>query len=161
MLGECQILLHDFFLQAQFSDMWLWQPDPTWGYAVQGAYQILTSHLTDPLDAVAELIWHNQVPFKVSIFAWRLLRDRLPTKTNLATHGILTPEARSCVARCGDIELAQHLFIYCSIFVSLWSSVRSWIGLSLVDPLHLADHFLHFTLQVGGLRARRSSHQLI
>ncbi|GAU18664.1 hypothetical protein TSUD_124970 [Trifolium subterraneum] len=38
----------------------------------------------DSLDAVADLIWHKHVPLKVSIVAWRLLRDRLPTKDNLA-----------------------------------------------------------------------------
>ncbi|MCI88772.1 histone-lysine N-methyltransferase ATXR2, partial [Trifolium medium] len=40
------------------------------------------------------------------VFAWRLLRDRLPTKSNLAIHGIITPEAQSCVAGCGDMESA-------------------------------------------------------
>jgi hypothetical protein len=68
MLGECHILLHDFFLESQFSDMWLWQHDPTKGYAVQGAYQILTSHLSHPLDAVAELIWHKQVNFLEGVY---------------------------------------------------------------------------------------------
>ncbi|PNY16833.1 hypothetical protein L195_g013560 [Trifolium pratense] len=32
----------------------------------------------------ANLIWHKQVPLKVPVLAWRLLRDRLPTKSNLA-----------------------------------------------------------------------------
>ncbi|MCI59308.1 hypothetical protein A2U01_0080563, partial [Trifolium medium] len=32
----------------------------------------------------------------------------------------------------------------------------SWIDLSSVDPLNLADHFLQFTFSSGGLRARRS-----
>ncbi|GAU16213.1 hypothetical protein TSUD_298450 [Trifolium subterraneum] len=61
MLRKCQTLLHDFSLQAQYHDRWQWQPD---------------------LDG-EELIWHKQVPLNVSIFAWRLLRDRLPTKANL------------------------------------------------------------------------------
>ncbi|PNX57544.1 cysteine-rich receptor-like protein kinase, partial [Trifolium pratense] len=30
-----------------------------------------------------QFIWHPQVPLKVSVFAWRLLRDRLPTKSNI------------------------------------------------------------------------------
>jgi hypothetical protein len=98
---------------------------------------------------------------KMSIFAWRLLQDRLPTKANLANRGIIAPEAHACVAGCGDIESAHHLFISCSIFGPLWSSVRSWIDLSSLDPLHLADHFLQFTCSFGGLRARRSFLQLI
>ncbi|GAU39864.1 hypothetical protein TSUD_69120 [Trifolium subterraneum] len=43
MLGECQNLLHDFFLQAQYPDSWHWRPDPTRGFSVRGAYQLLTS----------------------------------------------------------------------------------------------------------------------
>jgi hypothetical protein len=45
----------------------------------------------------------------VSIFAWKLLRNGLSTKTNLAIRGIIPPEAQSCVTGCGDMESAQHL----------------------------------------------------
>ncbi|GAU40818.1 hypothetical protein TSUD_398020 [Trifolium subterraneum] len=68
---------------AQFSDRWQWKPDPDKGYTVRGAYQLLTSQVTATMDEAEKLIWHSQVPLKVSIFAWRLLRDRLPTKANL------------------------------------------------------------------------------
>ncbi|CAJ2641136.1 unnamed protein product [Trifolium pratense] len=37
------------------------------------------------MDDADNLIWHSQVSLKVSISAWRLLRDRLPTKDNLVT----------------------------------------------------------------------------
>ncbi|GAU20543.1 hypothetical protein TSUD_131010 [Trifolium subterraneum] len=67
------------------------------------------------------------VPLKVSIFAWRLLRDRLHTKANLVTRGILSPEVHFCTAGCGEIESAHDLFISCSTFGSLWTLVRSWI----------------------------------
>ncbi|MCI64593.1 cysteine-rich receptor-like protein kinase, partial [Trifolium medium] len=65
---------------VQYLDRWQWQPDPDRGYSIRGAYQLLISQQRIDLDAVEELIWHKQVPLKVSIFAWRLLRDRLPTK---------------------------------------------------------------------------------
>ncbi|GAU40500.1 hypothetical protein TSUD_189820 [Trifolium subterraneum] len=85
-----------------------------------------------PLDGTADLIWHSQVPLKVSILAWRLLRDRLPTKVNLITRGILPLTAQLCVSGCGEVETAQHLFLSCSMFGSLWSLVSSWIGSPLV-----------------------------
>ncbi|GAU40603.1 hypothetical protein TSUD_28090 [Trifolium subterraneum] len=148
-------------LWAQSSDTWTWRLGPVSGYSVQGAYQLLISHPIEPLDVASDLIWHKQVPLKVSILAWRLLRDRLPTKSNLAIRGIITPEAQSCVTGCGEMETAHHLFISCSIFGSLWSSVRSWIGLSSVDPHDLTDHFLQFTYSSGSLSVRRSFLQLI
>ncbi|MCI63569.1 helicase-like protein, partial [Trifolium medium] len=64
----------------QSSDCWQWQPDPHEGYTICGAYQLLTSQDSVTLDVAEGLIWHSQVPLKVSIFAWRFLRDRLPTK---------------------------------------------------------------------------------
>jgi hypothetical protein len=73
MLRECQDLLHDIFLQAQYSDTWLWWPDPDRGYSVHGAYQLLTTQQPVTLDAAEDLNWHKKVPLKVSIVAWRLL----------------------------------------------------------------------------------------
>ncbi|KAK2415432.1 hypothetical protein QL285_037913 [Trifolium repens] len=78
-----------------------------------------------------------------------LLRDRLPTKANLVSRGILAPDLHSCVAGCGSIETAQHLFLSCSTFGSLWALVRSWIGFSAVDASSLTDHFLQFTYSAG------------
>ncbi|MCI08555.1 heat-shock protein, partial [Trifolium medium] len=135
--------------------------DPDKGYTVRGAYQLLTSQVSAIMDEVKDLIWHTQVPLKVSIFAWRQLRDRLPTKTNLVTRGILSQEAHFCASGCRAVESSQHLFISCSTFGSLWALVRSWIGFSSVDPISLRDHFVQFTYLVGGLRARRSFLQLI
>ncbi|MCI04016.1 70 kDa peptidyl-prolyl isomerase, partial [Trifolium medium] len=146
---------------AQSLDRWQWQPDPDKGYTVRGAYQLLTSQVPSTIDEAEDLIWHTQVPLKVAIFAWRLLRDRLPTKVNLVTRGILSQEAHFCTSGCGAVESAQHLFISCDIFGSLWALVRSWIGFSSVDPFSLRDHFVQFTYSAAGLRACRSFLQLI
>ncbi|GAU30517.1 hypothetical protein TSUD_18970 [Trifolium subterraneum] len=135
LVRECQDLLSDFSLQAQSPDVWQWHPDTANGYSV---------------------------PLKVSILAsWRLLRDRLPTRANLAARGIISPAAHFCVSGCGDVESAQHLFLFCSTFGSLWSSVRSWIGFSAADPQSISDHFLQFSYSLGGTRACRSFLQLI
>ncbi|PNX67589.1 70 kDa peptidyl-prolyl isomerase, partial [Trifolium pratense] len=117
---------------AQSTDRWQWRPDPDTGYTVWGAYQLLTSRDSITIDVVADLIWHPQVPLKVSILAWRLLRDRLPTKVNLVTRGVLSPTAQCCVFGCGEAESAHHLFISRSTVGSLWDLVRSWIGIPLV-----------------------------
>jgi hypothetical protein len=161
LLRECQALLLPVALQVATPDMWQWRPDPAVGYTVHDAYQILTSQDSVILGEAEDLIWHRQVPLKVSILAWRLLRDRLPTKANLVSRGILAPEARDCVTGCGGTETARHLFLSCSTFGSLWALVRSWIGFSAVDAFSLTDHFVQFTYSAGGLRARRSFLQLV
>jgi hypothetical protein len=161
LLGECQTLLLTVTLQVGSADRWQWRHDPSAGYSVRDAYQVLTSQDTTVMGEAEDLIWHRHVPLKVSILAWRLLRDRLPTKANLVSRGILSPDQHHCVAGCGSIETAHHLFISCSTFGSLWALVRSWIGFSTVDAYNLTDHFLQFTFSIGGARARRSFLQLI
>ncbi|KAK2382490.1 hypothetical protein QL285_070021 [Trifolium repens] len=85
MLRECQILLLTVTVHVVLPDRWQWRLDPVSGYSVCDAYQILTSQDTVTIGAADYLLWHKQVPLKVSIFAWRLLRDRLPTKANLVS----------------------------------------------------------------------------
>jgi hypothetical protein len=80
LLRECQILLLSVHVQAKILDRWQWQPDPVTGYSVCDAYRILTSQDSITVGAAEDLLWHKQVPLKVSIFVWRLLRDRLPRK---------------------------------------------------------------------------------
>ncbi|GAU21854.1 hypothetical protein TSUD_33500 [Trifolium subterraneum] len=98
---------------------------------------------------------------KVSVAAWRLLRNRLPTKDNLVRRHIIPQSAHLCVAECGVPETAQHLFLSCPAFAPLWGLVRSWVGISAVDPSQLHDHFVQFTHSAGGLLVRRSFLQLL
>jgi len=120
-----------------------------------------TNELKDKNDDSEKLIWHPQVPSKVSILAWRLLRDRLPTKSNMLRRGIIHGENSSCVAGCGCIESVQHLFISCDFFGTLWHHVRQWLGLSGVDHNDIGTHFAQFTNYLGGRRRCRSFLQLL
>ncbi|KAK2423985.1 hypothetical protein QL285_034394 [Trifolium repens] len=93
--------------------------------------------------------------------AWRLLRNRLPTKGNLVRRHIIPPDASLCVIGYGGVETAHHLFLSCPVFAPLWSLVPSWIGISSAYLLMLHDHFFQFTYSAGGSRARRSFMQLL
>jgi hypothetical protein len=91
--------------------LWQWQLDPVHAYSVSGAYQLLTTQHNVTLAAAEDLIWHKQVPLKVSVFAWTLLRDRLLTKINLVACGVITPTAHFCVSGFGGVKSSQHLFL--------------------------------------------------
>jgi hypothetical protein len=67
LLGECQTLILNVSVQAETPDRWQWQPDPTTAYSVHDAYQILTSQDSVTLGVAEDLLWHKQVPLKVSI----------------------------------------------------------------------------------------------
>jgi hypothetical protein len=131
--------------------MWLWLPDQIRGYTVRGVYDILTSQEQPHVHQNMELIWHKQVPLKVYILAWRLLRDRLPTKSNLADRGITS----------GHVENVNHMFLSCPIFGALWPMVQAWLGVEGVDSHAISDHFVQFIEYAGGLKSRGSLFHLI
>ncbi|MCI48421.1 helicase-like protein, partial [Trifolium medium] len=66
MLGECTGLLNDIVLQTNSSDLWIWRHNNGGGYSVRGAYAILTTTEAGTITDSSDLIWHNQVPLKVS-----------------------------------------------------------------------------------------------
>jgi len=82
--------------------------------------------------------------------AWRLLRNRLPTKSNLLARVIISKEAQRCVTGCGEVETAQHLFVSCPIFNEVWPLVRQRIRVYGVDPLDTQQHFIQFIYLSGG-----------
>jgi hypothetical protein len=82
---------------------------------------------------MTDLIWHKQVPLKVSVLAWRLLYNRLPTRDNLVRRHIIAYDAQLCVIGCGGVKTAHHLFMSCPVLASLWCLVRNWVGISAAD----------------------------
>jgi len=65
------------------------------------------------------LVWHKHIPLEVSIFAWRLVKNTLPTRANLVHRGILSEAGAGYLCSCGDIETTQHLFISCDFYGTL------------------------------------------
>ena len=124
-------MLHNIVLHDHILDKWKWLLDPIHGYSAKGAYHFLTS-VDGPLErGLFDDVWHKQVLLKVSIFSWRLLRNRLPTKDNLVQRQILHNDDNVCVGGCGFVETADHLLFSCDIFGSVWFLVLQWLGLSL------------------------------
>jgi len=161
MVEECRELLLTVSLQETDTDRWVWLSDQIGGYTVRGVYDMLTSQEQPHIRQNNELIWHKQVPLKVSVLAWRLLRDRLPTKDNLENRGIIPMEARLCVTGCGHVEDVPHMFLSCPFFGSLWPMVWAWLGVEGVDSHATPDHFMQFIQYAGGLKSRRSLFHLI
>ncbi|KAK2383636.1 hypothetical protein QL285_071069 [Trifolium repens] len=147
-------VLHHVVLQTHSPNTWSWRPDRDHGYYVCGAYLLLTTQQQVTFGAVDDLIWHRQVPLKISIFALRLLRGRLPTRQTWWLEASL-PQT---LTFGWPVEVTLNwLNTYCY----LWHLVRSWIGFSAADSHNLSNHFLQFTYSSGGGRWRRSFLQLI
>jgi len=144
-------------------DCWLWLPDPVHGFTVCGAYNLIISDSDDSYQvAMAPCVIRSQViPLKVSMFVLRLLRNRLPAKTNLYSRGILQDDAQMCVVGCDQPKSAEHLFTRCSLVGSLWSDILGWIGFQIAHMGNVSDHFLQFETLARFLKSKRSLVTLI
>jgi len=94
--------------------------------------------------------WLNFVSLKVSVFVWRLLRNRLPTKDNLLRRRVLHHDDILCVGGCGCPETTVHLFFQCDLFSSLWHPVFQWISITFT-PLESVCEHLHQFGHLAGL----------
>ena len=106
-------------------------------------------------DRAFEELWKLKVPIKFAVFAWRLLRDRLPTKVNLHRRQIVVPD-RSCPFCRNMEEETGHLCFHCMKIIPIWWETSSWVnttGAFLKDP---RQHFLqHGMIMVDGIRSTR------
>jgi hypothetical protein len=98
-------------MQIHIPDQWHWQFDSGEGYTFRSVYQMLTGQEPHNFTAILDLIWHRDVPLKVSTFVWRLLRNKLPTKDNLVRRSIIPHGSQFCVSGCGNVETTQHLLL--------------------------------------------------
>ena len=146
---ECVVLLNNVILQDHIQDFWRWTLDPIHGYSVRGTYRFLTTAAEPVTESDVNNVWHNLVPSKVSLFAWRLLQDRISTKSNLVRRHILQANDNLCVGGCGFIETTDHLFIGCDLFGRVWFLVSQWLGISFVSSRAIKDHFHQFIHEAG------------
>jgi len=66
---ERRNLLLTVLLQVDTEDVWTWILDPVEGYTVSGAYRTITSRTPPTNNVPAALLWRNDVPLKMSVFA--------------------------------------------------------------------------------------------
>jgi len=139
---ECSGLLNNVILLDTVKDSWRWLLDPIHGYSIRGTYRFLTSDNEPTATGATNNVWDKLVPSKVSLFAWRLLQDRIPIKSNLVRCRILQPANNFCVGGCDNIETTFQLFIGCDVFGSVWYLVCHWLGISVVFSGSITDYFL-------------------
>ena len=89
------------------------------------------------------------------MFAWRLLKARLPTKDNLRKKQIDLQDY-TCPFCRGVEESAAHLFFHCRKIIPVWWESLSWVNLVNVFPFHPRQHFIqHVSYIMEGMVASR------
>jgi len=146
---ECSSLLSNVVLQDASLDRWRWILDPTSGYTVKGTYQYFTKSDTLLETGLFYAAWLKYVPLKVSIFVWRLLRNRLPTKDNLLCRRIPYHDDIICAGGCGCPETTCHLLFRCNFYGGLWHLIYQWIDIDFTPPESVREHLHQFGNMAG------------
>ena len=143
-------------IQMHRRDDWVWLADPSGHYSAQSAYKLLRGEAIMGIqDQAFEQLWKLKVPTKVLVFAWRLLRDRLPTKSNLHRRQVEITD-RSCPFCRSMEEDVGHLFFHCSKIIPIWWESLSWMSIAVALPQNPRQHFLqHGSIEVAGVRSNR------
>jgi len=98
---------------------------------------------------------------KVSLFVWRLLRNRQPSKDNLLRQNIIHANDSACVNGCGVTETATHLFLDCDLSYSMWLLVWNWKRIAVVAPCQIRDHCIPVSFMAGMPRGTYSFFKVI
>ena len=107
-------------VRLQLQDTWSWEGESSGRYTVWNAYRLLDrGSPNENQDGVFNIIWKLRIPSKASIFAWRLIRDKLPTKSNLRRRNVEINDV-SCKFCRHHGEDASHLFFNCVKILPLW-----------------------------------------
>jgi hypothetical protein len=120
-------------------DDWRWICEDDGRFSVRSTYLLIDSVFSpevlfdDHELRVFNSIWKSPAPSKVVAFVWKLLRNRIPTRVNLAHRGVLIDgglaECVHCVRR---EETASHIFLFCDFAVCVWKAVFRWLVLGLI-----------------------------
>ena len=124
--------------------------DPLHGYSVKSTYAYLSER------GRFDDVWVKEAPLKVSMFVWRLLRNRIPTKDNLFCRRIIPVDDISCISGCDSPETVDHLLCHCPHFGVVWHHIFQWLGISFIAPAFISDHLHQFCHLAGFLRAIHS-----
>ncbi|KAH1198755.1 hypothetical protein GmHk_18G052267 [Glycine max] len=137
-------------------DLWVWKADPSGNYSTKSAYQLLveaTRGVSE--DRTFVELWNLKIPFKAAVFAWRLIKDCLPTRTNLRTRQVELNDLRCPLCNSPE-EDAAHLFFHCTKTLPLWWESQSWVNSSGVFPHNPKDHFWkHDNKPAARVRSKR------
>ncbi|KAE8775676.1 Heparanase-like protein 2 [Hordeum vulgare] len=130
---------------SSVSDSVSWSLSPLGEFSVSSAYLALCRM---PVLPWLSPLWKALLPLKIKIFVWQLLRDRLPSGTEvLKCHG---PDNGLCPL-CHVPETESHIMFSCVAAQALWCFVREALGPEW-EAQQLADFLQVRATQVGRKR---------
>jgi hypothetical protein len=168
MEAESELDLLNILIQVRPSidcpNMRRWIPSSVGFFPVKSAYTSLQDRTTvDNLDDnklfFLKRLWKNNVPSKVSIFGWRMLIEKLPTRATLHHIGVITNNIEKCCVLCShSVESENHIFLNCCVMNDIWRAVFKWMGTQILAAGTVQEHLLLFGDIVKGKKCKGVKH---
>lgn len=133
-------------------DKWDWSLLPGKGYYARVVYHSLRLVMQLKILKYYDTLWKKNAPLKVSSLTWRLLLKQFPVRDSLICYGIIPQTSYQCVCDCGQCESANHMFVGCDFYGSIWMHLRIWLDIQATNKLPILDHFQHFTYLAGNFK---------
>lgn len=85
------------------------------------------------------------MPSNIAVFAWKVVIDRVQSKSNLRRRNIISSGGDiNCLLCNGAEESTNHLFFECPAAVQVWNRCLRWLGVVSAMPVTGKDHLLQF-----------------
>ncbi|XP_014622273.1 uncharacterized protein LOC114383946 [Glycine soja] len=149
-------IISNVHIQPQMKDTLRWTAEPSGLYSTRSAYRlIITANSNHPQANIYKTIWRLNIPSRAAIFAWRLIKNRLPTRHNLLRRNVPIQE-QHCPLCGSHQEEAGHLFFHCKLTNGLWWESMRWKRV--VGPL-AASPTAHYTQFCDGFGAGKNQNR--
>ncbi|XP_071708357.1 uncharacterized protein [Rutidosis leptorrhynchoides] len=129
-------MLQGFEFVFDNRDKWSWSAASDGTYTVKKMSSIIDQQvfacITDSIGTFRNLF----LPKKLEIFAWRVIKRRMPVRLELDKRGIDLHSVR-CPLCDDDVESIEHCFIFCKFSMEIWERVHNWWGLGAFTNLSL------------------------
>ncbi|MCI20800.1 hypothetical protein A2U01_0041963, partial [Trifolium medium] len=82
------------FCPKMGEDVWCWKPESEGNFSVRSTYGLLVKVqygevvITPSESSVFRNMWRSATPSKVRAFVWKVLLNRIPTRTSLVHRGV-------------------------------------------------------------------------
>jgi len=132
-------------ISMEKEDWWVWKESETTEYTVNSTYIILKDDEQGEVVAMYEGFWRIKAQPSAHLTAWRVLEDKITTKSNLVKRGI-SVENNIC-SMCGEEkETMSRLFCTCRVAWLVWSKCYEWVGVASTVHREPKKHFAQFRM---------------
>ncbi|XP_058752225.1 uncharacterized protein LOC131625382 [Vicia villosa] len=126
--------MDNYSLKKDEDDSFSWRLNSEGVFTVKSCYDFFKGKLSGPPLAEEKVralihLWNLKVPSRIQFFCWRFIHNRIATKDNLVSRGILNEgEDSLCVLCSKEEENIVHLFSNCEVSIGIWRRVFMWLG---------------------------------